>query len=129
MAQAFGLDASWTSTWGGVSGMTIWEETPGQRPPGRPRTRWRDYISQSAWERLGVPQRRWWKWLGGEELLDFPAQADVWTQISSRKQMNGKHKSVKKKKKFIEISDTIHKPVNRNISFTCDTCHETPPGS
>ncbi|KAF7641622.1 hypothetical protein LDENG_00275920 [Lucifuga dentata] len=28
----------------------------GKRPWGRPRTRWRDYISQLAWERLGVPQ-------------------------------------------------------------------------
>ncbi|KAK3543057.1 hypothetical protein QTP70_010553 [Hemibagrus guttatus] len=27
----------------------------GTRPQGRPRTRWRDYISWLAWERLGVP--------------------------------------------------------------------------
>ncbi|KAK3538092.1 hypothetical protein QTP70_029181, partial [Hemibagrus guttatus] len=27
----------------------------GKRPRGRPRTRWRDYVSQLAWERLGVP--------------------------------------------------------------------------
>ncbi|KAK3530887.1 hypothetical protein QTP70_004402 [Hemibagrus guttatus] len=27
----------------------------GKRPQGRPRTRWRDYVSQLAWERLGVP--------------------------------------------------------------------------
>ncbi|KAF7656129.1 hypothetical protein LDENG_00046000, partial [Lucifuga dentata] len=27
----------------------------GKRPRGRPRTRWRDYISQLTWERLGVP--------------------------------------------------------------------------
>ncbi|KAI3375427.1 hypothetical protein L3Q82_021913 [Scortum barcoo] len=26
----------------------------GRRPQGRPRTRWRDYVSQLAWERLGV---------------------------------------------------------------------------
>ncbi|TWW63622.1 hypothetical protein D4764_03G0006300 [Takifugu flavidus] len=25
----------------------------GRRPPGRPRTRWRDYVSRLAWERLG----------------------------------------------------------------------------
>ena len=25
-----GQDASWTSPWGGVSGMPMWEETPGQ---------------------------------------------------------------------------------------------------
>ncbi|KAI3353755.1 hypothetical protein L3Q82_004987 [Scortum barcoo] len=27
----------------------------GRRPQGRPRTRWRDYVSRLAWERLGVP--------------------------------------------------------------------------
>jgi len=26
------------------------------RPRGRPRTRWRDYISRLAWERLGIPK-------------------------------------------------------------------------
>ncbi|KAI3366175.1 hypothetical protein L3Q82_009999 [Scortum barcoo] len=26
-----------------------------EEAPGRPRTRWRDYVSQLAWERLGVP--------------------------------------------------------------------------
>ncbi|KAI3369500.1 hypothetical protein L3Q82_007714 [Scortum barcoo] len=29
-----------------------------RRPWGRPRTRWRDYVSQLAWERLGVPPGR-----------------------------------------------------------------------
>ncbi|TWW54837.1 hypothetical protein D4764_0216900 [Takifugu flavidus] len=27
----------------------------GRRPRGRPRTKWRDYISHLAWERLGFP--------------------------------------------------------------------------
>ncbi|PWA16842.1 hypothetical protein CCH79_00012754 [Gambusia affinis] len=27
----------------------------GRRPKGRPRTRWRDYVSWLAWERLGIP--------------------------------------------------------------------------
>ncbi|TWW61130.1 hypothetical protein D4764_05G0012200 [Takifugu flavidus] len=27
----------------------------GRRPPGRPRTRWRDYVSRLVWERLGIP--------------------------------------------------------------------------
>ncbi|KAI3369623.1 hypothetical protein L3Q82_025335 [Scortum barcoo] len=35
---------------GGVPGMSHREEARG-----RPRTRWRDYVSQLAWERLGVP--------------------------------------------------------------------------
>ena len=30
----------------------------GRRPRGRPRTRWRDYISTLAWERLGIPPVR-----------------------------------------------------------------------
>jgi len=28
----------------------------GRRPRGRPKTRWRDFISRLAWERLGIPQ-------------------------------------------------------------------------
>ncbi|TWW68024.1 hypothetical protein D4764_02G0010650 [Takifugu flavidus] len=27
----------------------------GRRPPGRPRTRWRDCVSRLVWERLGIP--------------------------------------------------------------------------
>ena len=30
----------------------------GRRPRGRPRTRWRDYVSRLAWERLGIPAHR-----------------------------------------------------------------------
>ncbi|KAI3353877.1 hypothetical protein L3Q82_005084 [Scortum barcoo] len=33
----------------------------GRRPRGRPRTRWRDYVSQLAWERLGVPPGESWR--------------------------------------------------------------------
>ncbi|KAI3357120.1 hypothetical protein L3Q82_015585, partial [Scortum barcoo] len=31
----------------------------GRRPRGRPRTRWRDYVSRLAWERLGSPRKSW----------------------------------------------------------------------
>jgi len=41
----------------------------GRRPRGRPRTRWRDYISHLAWEHLGVPQ---------EELESVAGERDVW---------------------------------------------------
>ncbi|XP_066524927.1 relaxin-3 receptor 1 [Hoplias malabaricus] len=34
----------------------------GRKPRGRPRTRWRDYISRLAWEHLGIPQ---------EELVEY----------------------------------------------------------
>ena len=38
----------------------VFEASPtGRRPRGRPRTRWRDYISLLTWERLGYPRRSW----------------------------------------------------------------------
>ncbi|KAI3354189.1 hypothetical protein L3Q82_018729, partial [Scortum barcoo] len=36
---------------------------PGEGPVGRPRTRWRDYVSRLAWERLGIPRKSWRKCL------------------------------------------------------------------
>ncbi|TWW71534.1 hypothetical protein D4764_16G0000310 [Takifugu flavidus] len=33
----------------------FWTCPTGRLPRGRPRTKWRDYISRLAWERLGVP--------------------------------------------------------------------------
>lgn len=41
----------------------------GRRPRGRPRARWRDYISLLAWERLGIPQ---------EELECVAGERDAW---------------------------------------------------
>ena len=41
----------------------------GRRPRGRPRTRWRDYISNLAWERLGIPQ---------SELVNVAREREVW---------------------------------------------------
>ena len=41
----------------------------GRRPRGRPRTRWRDYISNLAWERLGIPQ---------SELVNVAWEREVW---------------------------------------------------
>ena len=41
----------------------------GRRPRGRPRTRWRDYISTLAWERLGIPQ---------SELVKVAREREVW---------------------------------------------------
>ena len=42
----------------------------GRRPRGRPRTRWRDYISRLAWERLGILP---------EELVEAAEGREVWT--------------------------------------------------
>jgi len=47
----------------------------GRRPRGRPRTRWRDYISQLAWERLGIPQN---------ELENVAGEREVWVPGLSR---------------------------------------------
>ncbi|TWW53244.1 hypothetical protein D4764_0289930 [Takifugu flavidus] len=35
----------------------------GKGPPGRPRTRWRDYVSRLAWERLERGSSPWMGWL------------------------------------------------------------------
>ncbi|TKS65499.1 putative uncharacterized transposon-derived protein [Collichthys lucidus] len=40
---------------GSLLGEMYWARPSGRQPRGRPRTRWRDYVSQLAWERLGVP--------------------------------------------------------------------------
>ena len=43
------------------------------RPTGRrPRTRWRDYVSRLAWERLGVPL---------EELDEVAGEREVWASL------------------------------------------------
>ena len=46
----------------------------GRRPRGRPRTRWRDYVEDLSWSRLGIPA----------ELLSFVAEdRDAWRLNSS----------------------------------------------
>uniref|UniRef100_A0A3P9PV83 Reverse transcriptase domain-containing protein n=1 Tax=Poecilia reticulata TaxID=8081 RepID=A0A3P9PV83_POERE len=44
----------------------------GRRPRGRPRTRWRDYVSRLAWERLGIPP---------EELEEVAGEREVWASL------------------------------------------------
>ena len=44
----------------------------GRRPRGRPRTRWKDYVSRLAWEHLGVPL---------EELEEVAGDRDVWVSL------------------------------------------------
>ncbi|TWW56043.1 hypothetical protein D4764_08G0000300 [Takifugu flavidus] len=44
----------------------------GRQPRGWPRTRWRDYISRLAWERLGVPP---------EELMEVAGERAVWASL------------------------------------------------
>uniref|UniRef100_A0A3B3ZRT3 Uncharacterized protein n=1 Tax=Periophthalmus magnuspinnatus TaxID=409849 RepID=A0A3B3ZRT3_9GOBI len=51
----------------------FWACPTGRRSWGRPRTCWRDYVSQLAWERLGVPP---------EELEDMSGVRDVWESLA-----------------------------------------------
>ena len=44
----------------------------GRGPQGRPRTRWRDYISTLAWECLGIPR---------PELADVAGKREVWETL------------------------------------------------
>uniref|UniRef100_A0A8C4TFR3 G-protein coupled receptors family 1 profile domain-containing protein n=1 Tax=Erpetoichthys calabaricus TaxID=27687 RepID=A0A8C4TFR3_ERPCA len=44
----------------------------GRRPRGRPRTRWRDYVSRLAWERLGILP---------EEIEEVAGEREVWASL------------------------------------------------
>ncbi|KAK3522666.1 hypothetical protein QTP86_029134 [Hemibagrus guttatus] len=49
----------------------VFRECPtGKRPRGRPRTRWRDYVSRLAWERLSFPPEELEEVSGERELQD-----------------------------------------------------------
>ncbi len=53
--------------------MEVFQACPtGRRPRGRPRSRWRDYISALAWEHLGFPQ---------SELADVTREREVWDPL------------------------------------------------
>ena len=57
---------------GRLPGEVFQARPSGQRPRGRPRTRWRDYVSRLAWERLGVPL---------EELEEVAGEREVWVSL------------------------------------------------
>ncbi|TWW71235.1 hypothetical protein D4764_17G0007180 [Takifugu flavidus] len=44
----------------------------GKRSPGRPRRRWRDYVSQLVWERMGFPL---------DELEEVAGEREVWAYV------------------------------------------------
>ncbi|KAI3353353.1 hypothetical protein L3Q82_019888, partial [Scortum barcoo] len=66
----------------------------GRRPRGRPRTRWRDYVSRLAWERLGSPAGRAGGSVWGEGSLGISAQ----TAASATRSRTKRMKKMKKKK-------------------------------
>ncbi|XDV53670.1 hypothetical protein PO909_022108 [Leuciscus waleckii] len=57
---------------GRLPGKVFRARPTGRRPRGRPRTRWRDYVSRLAWERLGVPP---------EELEEVSREREVWASL------------------------------------------------
>ena len=63
----------------------------GRRSLGRPRTCWRDYVCQMAWEHHRIPQKSWMKWLGrGKSGLPCSGCCPpTRPQISSRRWMDG----------------------------------------
>ncbi len=65
---------------GRLPGKLFWARPTGRRPRGRPRTRWRDYVSRLAWERLGVTP---------EELEEVSREREVWASLL--RYFNGNH--------------------------------------
>jgi len=62
--------------WFGCLPLEVFRACPtGRKPRGRPRTRWGDYISRPAWERLGIPQ---------EELESVAGEKEAWGALFSR---------------------------------------------
>ncbi len=57
---------------GRLPGKVFRARPTGRRPRGRPRTRWRNYVSRLAWERIGVPQ---------EELEEVSREREIWASL------------------------------------------------
>ncbi|XP_058616632.1 uncharacterized protein LOC131530397 [Onychostoma macrolepis] len=57
---------------GRLHGEVFWASPTRRRPQGRPRTRWRDYVSRLAWESLGVPP---------EEQEEVSGEREVWASL------------------------------------------------
>jgi len=57
---------------GRLPGEVFLARPTGRRPWRRPRTRWRDYVSQLAWERLRIPP---------EELEEVAGEREVWASL------------------------------------------------
>ncbi|TWW59831.1 hypothetical protein D4764_06G0013610 [Takifugu flavidus] len=56
----------------GVESLLLRVERSQMGDPGRPRTRWRDYVSRLAWERLGIPP---------DELEEVAGDREVWASL------------------------------------------------
>ncbi|KAK3532138.1 hypothetical protein QTP86_008588 [Hemibagrus guttatus] len=98
---------------GRLPGEVFWACPTGKRPRGRPRTCWRDYVSQLAWEHLGVPPKELEE-VSGEREMDYsnPDQPDGSPQI-------------KMSETWVEISDCAGPS---SASMSSDVCTEPPLG-
>lgn len=65
MVQASDLDISWASL--------LWTRRTGRRSRGRPRIRWRIFLSHLAWKCLRITQK---------ELESVARKKDVWNNLS-----------------------------------------------
>ncbi|TWW62708.1 hypothetical protein D4764_04G0013550 [Takifugu flavidus] len=71
----------------------------GRRPRGRPRSRWRDYISRLAWEWLGVPP---------EELMEVAGERAVWASLLKLLPRDpDKRQKTKRKSYFVQLKMTV----------------------
>ena len=66
------LERGWTLFFYRLPGEVFRACPTGRKPRGRPRTRWRDYISRLAWERLGIPP---------EELVEVTGERASWASL------------------------------------------------
>ncbi len=67
VARASVPDAFWTPSW-----EVFWARPTVRRLQGRPRTRWRNYVSRLVWEHLGIPP---------EEQEEVSREREVWASL------------------------------------------------
>ncbi len=104
MARASVPDASWTPSW-----EVFWVRPTRRRPRGRPRTRWRDYVSRLAWERRGIPRRSRRKCLGRGKSGHLCLDCCPRDRISRRRWMDRTFKFLKNKfVRFMTLTVIFH---------------------
>ncbi|KAK3524925.1 hypothetical protein QTP86_011502 [Hemibagrus guttatus] len=77
---------------GRLPGEVFWACPTGKRPRGRPRTRWRDYVFQLAWECLGVPPEELEEVAREREGIHVLNYLDDWLILAHSKAMAASHR-------------------------------------